>query len=74
MKLGDHRHAPFAYPQKRDQVPVLQESGWVQGQSRRVGKNSAPPQELDLWTVQTVASRYTKYAIPVHNNNNNNNK
>ena len=31
----------------------------------RCGKIS-PPTGFDPWTVQTVASRYTGYAIPVH--------
>ena len=76
MKVDDQRHAPVAHPQKRDPVPILQETGWAQSQSRWVGKNSPPPSPtpgFDLWIVQTVASRYTNYAIPAHNNNNNNN-
>jgi hypothetical protein len=39
-----------------DAVPIVQEAGWA----RRAG---LAPQGLDLWTVHSKASRYTKCAI-----------
>jgi hypothetical protein len=39
--------------------------GEGQGRSGRVRKNSLPP-EFDPQTVESVASRYTDWAIPVH--------
>jgi hypothetical protein len=37
-------------------VPIVQEAGWTQGRSTRVGKISPPP-GFDLQTVYSVVSR-----------------
>jgi hypothetical protein len=39
--------------------------GGTQERSGRLSKISPPP-GFDPWTLQTVASRYTDYAIPAH--------
>jgi hypothetical protein len=48
------------YPRKRDPVPSLQEFDWASGPVWTVAEN------VDARTVQTVASRYTDWAIPAH--------
>ena len=58
------RHAPAALPPgKRPGIHCV--GGWV---GRRAGLDgcvkSRPPPGFDLWTVQSVASRYTDCAIP----------
>jgi hypothetical protein len=50
---------------ERDTVPNVQRLGGPQGQSGRVWKIFPPP-EFDLRTIQSVASRYTNYAIQIH--------
>jgi len=57
--VGDQRHAPAALPQaKRPGTHCV-------GARVRVQKIS-PPTGFDPRTVQSVASRYTHYAIPTH--------
>jgi hypothetical protein len=52
------------YPRK-DPVPIVQEAGGPQGRSGRVPKTSSSP-AFDPRTVQSVASRYTDWAIQAH--------
>jgi len=46
--------------------PLYRRLDTPQGQSEQVQKISPPP-GFDTQTLQSVASRYTKYAIPAHN-------
>ena len=64
--LGGQRHAPATLPQKRDLVPIVQETGWALGPVCKNTENLAPPPpEFQPRTVQLVASRYTNYVQPV---------
>jgi len=63
MGVGGQRHAPAALPPGKDTVPVVQEVGWVPGPVWTDVENLAPP-GFNPRTVQTVASRYTDWAIP----------
>jgi hypothetical protein len=56
--LGGQRHVPAV-------LPTGKRLGGPKGRSVRVRKIS-PPLEFNLRTVQSVASRYTDYTIPVH--------
>ena len=62
--LGGQRHALATLPQKRDPVPILQETGLALGPVWKNTENLAPPSEFQHPTVQPVASRYTNYAFP----------
>jgi hypothetical protein len=55
MGVGGQRHASA----KQTRYPLHSRDGGPQGQSGRVRKNSRPR------PVQSVASRYTDWAIPV---------
>ena len=57
--MGGQRHAPAAFTPGKDPVPIVQEAGWA---SEPVWIVSPPP-EFDPRTFQSVASRYTDYAI-----------
>ena len=70
--MGGQHHAPAALPPGKTRYPLYKILGGPQGRSGRVRKMSTPP-GFDPRAVQSVASRYTDYAIPAHNNNNNNN-
>jgi hypothetical protein len=64
MLVGGQRHAPAALlPEKRPGTHCT--GGWVDPQllSGRVRK-ILPPPRFDTRTVQTVANRYTDWAIP----------
>ena len=50
------------YPGK-DAVPIVQEAGWASEPVWIGAENLAPP-GFDPRTFQSVASRYTDYAIP----------
>jgi hypothetical protein len=52
-------------PREREQVPILQETGWAPGRAGLVKKISPPP-GFDPQTVQPVESRYTDWAIAIH--------
>jgi len=52
-------------PWKETRCPLFRRLGGPQGRSGLVRKISSPP-GFDPRTVQTVASRYTDWAIPVH--------
>jgi hypothetical protein len=53
---------PCRFTTGKDPVPIYRRLGGPQGRSGRVWKISSPP-GFDLRTVQTVASRYTDWAI-----------
>ena len=56
--MGGQRHAAAALPpRERDPVSIVQEAGWAPGPAR-IGRENLEP-----WTVQPLASRYTDYAI-----------
>ena len=59
MGVDGQRHAPAALRSGNRPGRML---GGPQGRSGRVLKISPPP-GFDLWTVQSVASRYTDWAI-----------
>ena len=65
MGVGGQRHAPAAFSSGKDPVPIVQEAGWAPGPVWTGAANLAPS-EFDPRTVQTVASRYTDYAIQTH--------
>ena len=62
MVVGDQRHAPADLPPGKTPYPLYRRLGGPQGRSGQVRKISPPP-EFDPRTVQSVASRYTDYAI-----------
>jgi hypothetical protein len=77
--VGGQCHAPAALPLENNWYPLYRRQGGQQGRSGQM-RNISPSPGFDPRTVQPVASRYTGYAIPVHNtttttttNNNNNN-
>jgi hypothetical protein len=55
-------------PGKDTRYPLYRRLGGPQGRSGRLLKISPPP-GFDPRTVQPVASRYTDYAIPAHEDN-----
>ena len=65
MGVGGQRHALAALPPGKTWYPLYWRMGGPQGRSGRVRKIS-PLLGLDPRTVQTVASHYTNWAIPVH--------
>jgi len=63
MNACFHRHAPAASsPGKILGTHCTGGGGGLQGRSGRVGK-ALLPQDFEPWTVKSVASRYTGYAI-----------
>ena len=67
MRVGGQRHAPAALPLEKTRYPLYRRLGEPHGRSGRVRKISPPP-GFDPRTVQSVASRYTDYAITAHAN------
>jgi hypothetical protein len=66
MGVGVQRFAPAALsPLKETRYPMYRRLVGPQGRSVRVRETSSPL-GFDALIVQTVASRYTDYAIPVH--------
>ena len=63
MGVGGQRHAPAVLPTEKTRYPLYKRLGGPQGQSGRVQKISPLP-AFDPRAVQSVASRYTDYAIP----------
>jgi hypothetical protein len=63
---GQH-NAPAAFTPGKDPLPIVQEAGWAPEPIWIGAENLAPPGFLPR-TFQPVASRYTDYAIPAHNN------
>ena len=62
MGVCGQYHAPAAFTPGKDQVPIVQEAGWATESVWIVAENLAPP-GFDPRTFQSVASRYTVYAI-----------
>jgi hypothetical protein len=58
-------HAPAALPPGKTRYALYRRLGGLQGRSGQVRKISPPP-GFDPRIVQSVASRYTDWAIPVH--------
>ena len=67
--VGGQRHVPADLPPGKTLYPLYRRMGGPQGRSGRVWKISPTP-GFDPRTVQPVASHYTDWAIPAHNNNN----
>jgi len=61
--VGGQRHAPAVLPPEKTRRPFYRTLGGPQDRSGLVWKIS-PPLEFDPRTVQSVASRYTEWAIP----------
>ena len=53
------------YPRKRDPVPIAQEAGWAP-EPVWTGAENLALTRFDHRTVQSIAIRYSNYAIPVH--------
>jgi hypothetical protein len=66
MGVGGQRHTPTALLPGKTRYPLYRRLGGPQGRYERVLKISPPP-GFDPQTVQTVASRYTDWAIPALN-------
>jgi hypothetical protein len=65
---GSGRSPPYPdrlHPGKETRYPLYRMLGGPQGRSGRVRKISPPPR-FDCRTAQSVASRFTDYAIPAH--------
>ena len=67
MGVGGQRHAPAALPPGKTRYPLYRRLGGPQGRSGRV-QNAMFPLGFDPRTFQSVASRYTDWAIPSHKN------
>jgi hypothetical protein len=65
MWVGVQRHAPVALPSGMLRYRLHRRLGGTQGLSGRMRKISPPP-EFAPGIGQSVASRYTDYAIPAH--------
>jgi len=65
MGMGGQGHALAALPSGMPWYLLYGRLGGPQGWSGQVWKISPPP-GFDPWTVQSVASHYTQYAIPAH--------
>ena len=64
--LGGQCPAPAPLsPGKATQYPLYRRLAGPKGRSEQVQKTLSPPVS-DPWTVQSLASRYTDYAIPAH--------
>jgi hypothetical protein len=62
MRVGGQRHAPVVLPPEKSRYPLYRRLGGPQGRSGRVQKISSPL-GFDPRTVQSVAYRYTDWAI-----------
>jgi hypothetical protein len=63
--VGCQLYALAALPPEKTRYQLYRRLGGTQGRSGRVRKISPQP-EFNPRTVQSVASRYTDLAIPVH--------
>jgi len=63
MWVGRQCQAPAVLTVRKIGFPLCTRLDGQQDRSGRVRKSS-PPQGIDPWTVQPVASRYTDWAIP----------
>ena len=61
--VGGRRQSLDALPQGKFRYPLYMRLGGSQGRSGRV-REISPAQEFDPRTFQSVASRYTEWAIP----------
>ena len=67
MGVGGQHHGPAALPPGKTRYPLYRRVGDPQGRSGRVRKIS-PPRGFDPRTVQSVANRYTAWAISAAEN------
>jgi len=76
MVVGGQRHAPAALPPGKTRYPLYRRLGMPQGRSGRVRKILAPlpPTGFDPRTIQAIASRFTDWAIPAHDDGYDNDK
>jgi len=63
MGVGGQRHTPAVLPPGKFRYSLYKRLGGPWEWSGRVRKISPPP-VFDLCTVQSIASRYTDWAIP----------
>ena len=68
MGVGGQHHAPAVLPLGKTRYPLYKRLGRPQGRSGRLRKISPPP-GFDPRAVQPVASCYTDWTIPAHENN-----
>ena len=64
MGVGGQRHTPAALPPWKTLYPLHRRLSRPQGRFGQLRKISSPP-GFDTRTVQSVASRYTRWATPV---------
>jgi hypothetical protein len=57
---------PRPFDHRENSVPTVQKAGWAPAPVWTKAENLAPPQGFDPRTVQSVASRYTDWAVTVH--------
>ena len=62
MGVGGQHHALAALPPQKTRYPLYMRLGGPQSRSEQVRKISSP-MGFDPWTVQSVASRCTNYAV-----------
>ena len=62
-EVGGQRHAPAALPPGKTRYPLYRRLGGTKGRSGRLHKISPQP-GFDPRNVQSLASRYTDWAIP----------
>ena len=65
MGMGGRHHAPAALPPGKNRYLLYRRLGGPRGRPGRVRKISPPP-GFNPRTVQSVASRYTAYAVPAN--------
>jgi len=63
MGVGGQRHTPVVLPPWKTRYPLYKTLDGPRDRSGRVRKISPPP-GFDLCNVQSIASRYTDWAIP----------
>ena len=67
MGVGGQRHAPAALPPSKTRNPLyVYEAGLAPGPVWTGAENLVPQPGFDPRIVQSVASRYTDWAIPAH--------
>ena len=67
MGVSGQRHAPAALLPGKSQYPLYGRLGMPQDRSRRV-QIILPPLGFNPQTVQSIASHYTDWTFPAHNN------
>ena len=63
--MGGQHHAQAALPPGKTRYPLYRRLGGTQSRSEQVRKISNLP-GFDPRAVQSIASRYTDWAIPAH--------